>query len=361
MSSSCLRECVEDEEEEEEFTPLHKARLHEPTAVRGVGVADDIGGRPDMEDSFVFVDGFGGKRSSAFMAIYDGHGGRRCVDFVCKRLHQKLLENLTLEPPPEQEEVEKGSTLGASIPVRRRYMYATEALVNAYTQTDEAFRNELQSLEGGCTAVTCLLQYEFGGDRTIYCAHVGDSRAVLCRGRKALRLTSASDHKATDPVEVARITQKGGIVVNDRVNGMLAIARALGDFRLKRTISAQMVARAAEAREKGEELPPILGNVTDIVSNIPDVSSIVLKETLDHFLILACDGVWDVVSDQEAVDLILEVLSKLTQAQLSMAKNEQKKCPLRCGNVAQIAATALVEEALSRGSMDNVTVMIVLL
>lgn len=69
MSSSCLRECVEDEEEEEEFTPLHKARLHEPTAVRGVGVADDIGGRPDMEDSFVFVDGFGGKRSSAFMAM----------------------------------------------------------------------------------------------------------------------------------------------------------------------------------------------------------------------------------------------------------------------------------------------------
>lgn len=51
-----------------------------------------------------------------------------------------------------------------------------------------------------------------------------------------------------------------GIVVNDRVNGMLAIARALGDFRLKRTISAQMVARAAEAREKGEELPPILGS-----------------------------------------------------------------------------------------------------
>lgn len=83
-------------------------------------------------------------------------------------------------------------------------MYATEALVNAYTQTDEAFRNELQSLEGGCmathttppslflsigTAVTCLLQYEFGGDRTIYCAHVGkeSNEALLMTSRNAFR------------------------------------------------------------------------------------------------------------------------------------------------------------------------------
>ncbi|KAF4693830.1 hypothetical protein FOZ60_009968 [Perkinsus olseni] len=364
---------------DEESTSAHHrgARLHDPTSVRGVGVADDIGARPDMEDSYVFIDAFGGKSSSAFMAIYDGHGGRRCVDFVSKRLHEEVLKNLTLDPPPEppdEGEKEKpggpspwatmtfttAMSSGSTLDTRPQYVYATEALVNAYTQTDEAFRNELQSLEGGCTAVTCLVQYEFGGDRTLYCAHVGDSRAVLCRGRRALRLTSDSDHKATDPVEVARITQKGGIVVNDRVNGMLAIARALGDFQLKRTISAEMVARAAKAREEGEEMPPVFGNVTDIVSNIPDVSSIVLKEASDHFLILACDGVWDVITDQEAVDLVLEVLSKLTQAQLATPK-EGRKWPMRCGTVAQVTATALVQEALSRGSLDNVTVMIVLL
>ncbi|KAF4659956.1 hypothetical protein FOZ61_004345 [Perkinsus olseni] len=359
---------------DEESTPAHHrgARLHDPTSVRGVGVADDIGARPDMEDSYVFIDAFGGKSSSAFMAIYDGHGGRRCVDFVSKRLHEEVLKNLTLDPPPEppdEGEKEKAGgptpwatmtfttamSSGSTLDTRPQYVYATEALVNAYTQTDEAFRNELQSLEGGCTAVTCLVQYEFGGDRTLYCAHVGkgilssswavtgsgDSRAVLCRGRRALRLTSDSDHKATDPVEVARITQKGGIVVNDRVNGMLAIARALGDFQLKRTISAETVARAAKAREEGKEMPPVFGNVTDIVSNIPDVASIVLKEASDHFLILACDGVWDVITDQEAVDLALEVLSKLTQAQLATPK-EGRKWPMRCGTVAQVTATALV-------------------
>ncbi|KAF4713301.1 hypothetical protein FOZ62_004616, partial [Perkinsus olseni] len=307
---------------DEESTPAHhRARLHDPTSVRGVGVADDIGARPDMEDSYVFIDAFGGKSSSAFMAIYDGHGGRRCVDFVSKRLHEEVLKNLTLDPPPEppdEGEKEKAGgpspwatmtfttamSSGSTLDTRPQYVYATEALVNAYTQTDEAFRNELQSLEGGCTAVTCLVQYEFGGDRTLYCAHVG-------------------------------------IVVNDRVNGMLAIARALGDFQLKRTISAEMVARAAKAREEGEEMPPVFGNVTDIVSNIPDVSSIVLKEASDHFLILACDGVWDVITDQEAVDLVLEVLSKLTQAQLATPK-EGRKWPMRCGTVAQVTATALV-------------------
>eukprot|EP00971_Amphidinium_carterae_P027162 535299-Amphidinium_carterae.2 len=57
-----------------------------------VGWADDIGRRDEMEDGFVFVDCFGGKKNSAYFAIYDGHGGRQCVDYVTQHLHDNLLQ-----------------------------------------------------------------------------------------------------------------------------------------------------------------------------------------------------------------------------------------------------------------------------
>ena len=79
-----------------------------------------------------------------------------------------------------------------------------------------------------------------------------------------------SDHKATDPVEMKRVIEMGGTVYNDRVNGMLAISRALGDHQLKR---------------------PILAN--DVVSNMPDITSTELTDG-DMFVIIACDGLWDV-------------------------------------------------------------------
>merc|ERR1719230_2484535 len=104
-------------------------------------------------------------------------------------------------------------------------------------------------MTAGCTACVCLLQQERHA-RVIYTAHLGDSRAVMARGGSATRLTSMTDHKATDPLEGKRVIEAGGHIINDRVNGMLAMTRALGDHLLKM---------------------PILPN--DVVSNVPDITS----------------------------------------------------------------------------------------
>jgi len=274
-----------------------------------VGWAEDIGLREEMEDGFVFVDCFGGKKQSAYFAIYDGHGGRQCVDYITQHLHGNL-----------QSELQQGAALGTPI---------CDSIARAFSSTDmNMYRSGITS--SGCTACSCLLLLE-GNSRMLYTAHLGDARAVICRQGKAVRLTSRSDHKATDPGEIDRVMMAGGHILNERVNGMLAIARAFGDHQLKMPEQPQ-----------------------DIVSNTPDITSTELQDT-DMFLIIACDGLWDVLTDQMAVNIVLEAIRVFTQ--LAPAGDDS----VRRRPMGEIFARCLVEEALVRGTSDNVTCLVVFL
>ena len=96
--------------------------------------------------------------------------------------------------------------------------------------------------------------------RVLYTANVGDARIVLCRNGKALRLSY--DHKGSDENEGKRIAGAGGLILNNRVNGVLAVTRALGDAYMK-----------------------------DLVTGHPYTTETVIQPEMDEFLILACDGV----------------------------------------------------------------------
>lgn len=272
-------------------------------AVRAVGWAEDIGRRNEMEDGFVFVDAFGGNRTSAYFGVYDGHGGRQVVDFVTRELHESVLREM------------------------RKTNSVPDALLQAFQATDEEIvrRNIMVS---GCTACVCVLLEERHA-RVIYTAHLGDSRAVMSRGGSATRLTSMTDHKATDPLEGKRVIEAGGQIVNDRVNGMLAMTRALGDHLLKM---------------------PVLPN--DVVSNVPDITSTDLT-VQDSFVILACDGLWDVVNDQHAVELVAQGLRELAPIAPRLEAEGR--------SLAEILARMLVEEGLARGSNDNISVVVIFL
>ena len=135
--------------------------------------------------------------------------------------------------------------------------------------------------EAGCTAICAALK-----GKTLIVANAGDSRAVLCRkDGKALALSE--DHKPNNLIEHDRISKAGGWVLDGRVNGQLALSRAIGDFDFKKNQSM--------APEK------------QAVTCDPDVSVTELTKD-DEFLIIACDGIWDVVSNEEAVNFIREGL-----------------------------------------------------
>eukprot|EP00413_Alexandrium_margalefii_P000908 CAMPEP_0204514834 /NCGR_PEP_ID=MMETSP0661-20131031/2292_1 /ASSEMBLY_ACC=CAM_ASM_000606 /TAXON_ID=109239 /ORGANISM="Alexandrium margalefi, Strain AMGDE01CS-322" /LENGTH=367 /DNA_ID=CAMNT_0051520113 /DNA_START=75 /DNA_END=1178 /DNA_ORIENTATION=- len=142
----------------------------------------------------------------------------------------------------------------------------------------------------GCTAV-CILMSK----TEVVCANAGDSRAVLCRNGQAVELSH--DHKPNDAGERRRIEAAGGRVeeipvgtrVHHRVNGNLNLSRSIGDLEYKKK--------------------PELGHEKQMICSTPDIIDMPLTKD-DEFIVLACDGVWDVKSNQEVCDFVGPRLKK---------------------------------------------------
>mmetsp|Transcript_10367 Transcript_10367/g.7284 ORF Transcript_10367/g.7284 Transcript_10367/m.7284 type:complete len:206 (-) Transcript_10367:254-871(-) len=134
----------------------------------------------------------------------------------------------------------------------------------------------------GCTASTALIT-----PTHIYCANAGDSRTVLSERGKAVDLSI--DHKPELPSEKTRIYQAGAVVEEGRVNGTIAISRAIGDWEYK-----------------GRSLPP----EKMAVSAVPEIKVHQITSQAD-FLIIACDGIWDCMSSQQAVDYVNQARKKM--------------------------------------------------
>ncbi|PHJ22239.1 protein phosphatase 2c domain-containing [Cystoisospora suis] len=215
-------------------------------------------------------------------------------------------------------------------------------------------------------------------------AHVGDTRAVLVfDDAHALRLTSLTDHKASDIREVSRIERLGGFVFDERVNGCLAIGRALGDWRLK--VAGDELAAVAAGRQKSRDasgMPRLCpaeswkqSQREYVVSHIPHVCSVNLSEYLSRnsednlgergerrgavttqrvpvALVLGCDGLFDVCSDSCVGQLCTEFINSLSEAHPDMTP----------GEAGSLTARLLVDEAIQyRRSHDNVSVQVALL
>lgn len=168
-----------------------------------------------------------------------------------------------------------------------------------------------ENISGGTTALVVLII-----KNKCYIANAGDSRAVLCRDNSPYRLST--DHKADEPQEEKRIIKSGGYVTKQmnkqgkqigRVNGMLAVSRAFGDFFLEPFVIAE-----------------------------PEIKSFQLSSTQEEFLILACDGLWDVISDEEAFSTVMNNSS--------------------LPNSTELAAIALRELALTKESQDNISIVV---
>lgn len=238
-------------------------------------------GEDRMEDRSIAVEQVAGLPNTHLFAVFDGHGGQACSDFAANNFPGALFRAWTNE-----------NATPAS------------ALVHAFEDTDYTFLKATPgSEESGCTALAALVV-----DSTLYVANAGDCRCVLGK-TNGNAVDLSKDHIATDSAERARIIARGGFVsVGGRVQGRLMISRALGDRPVKKYIAST---------------PEI--TTRDIVAD-------------DDFIILASDGLWDVVSSHDAVTLVRSTV-----------------------RVPDLAAKRLALKAVELGSDDNISVIVVFL
>lgn len=217
---------------------------------------------------------------NGYFAIFDGHAGTFAADWCGKKVHI-LLEDIIRKNPnspiPElldqtftsvDQQLEKlplkNSGCTAVIAVLRwedrvpNTTSATGSTAIAPAVAKEA--SDSSRADAKDTGVESRLRENASRQRVLYTANVGDARIVLCRNGKALRLSY--DHKGSDENEGKRIAGAGGLILNNRVNGVLAVTRALGDAYMK-----------------------------DLVTGHPYTTETVIQPDIDEFLILACDGV----------------------------------------------------------------------
>jgi protein phosphatase 1L len=325
-------------------------QLNNPSAYQA-SVCTAQGFRSYMEDEFFL------SLDADFAGVFDGHGGKAVSRYLRQNLYANLqasLPVLALSPPPLPSALHnKMATTTADKKDDQEFQQqqqATKRVVRAPTVEDyeKAMRAALYKVDRevqrishwsyqGSTAVAVWIHEEKASEeqsedgeqhqpttrRTVLAANVGDSRAVLCRNDTAWDLTR--DHKPDDPGEQERIENLGGKVVwcgdTDkfgepileqgiyRVNGNLALSRAIGDRSERPHVTAEPEIITAEV---GAD---------------------------DQFILLASDGLWDVMSSHGAVEYVLSLLEG--------------------GQSRDKVATLMVEEALRRGTYDNITVVII--
>ncbi|GAX24050.1 protein phosphatase 1B [Fistulifera solaris] len=314
-------------------------------------VSEMKGYRLTMEDTHIHAVGHIPVRGASILTdhslfgVFDGHGGDFTSQFLAANFmgifsrQEELMEYLDL---PETGDKSRGDVNGLEL--------LQAALTNTFFELDEQLRplqeERTEGLRNGTLQVSVLNHDDFSSPTKhnkeeksgstavivlvtpshILCANTGDSRAILRRSGQTLPLSM--DHKPSELPERLRIHEWSGFVKGKRVNGDLSVSRAFGDFVYKDNGDplGQYTSRRLASQQK--------------VIVTPDFMVYPRNDAQDEFILLACDGVWDVVSNQQLSEFVCRMI----------ADGE-----VDLGNICE----ECLDTCLDRQSRDNMTIMLV--
>jgi len=293
-------------------------------AMLDYGVTSEQGTRKTMEDQHTALCGVSQPASPAaaekhahknipFFGVYDGHGGTHCAEFLKANLAGYVINHAEVKSDPQKA--------------------LRESVLRCEAEFMEKCR--VERIESGSTAAMAMIV-----NGKLYAANVGDSEIILSRGGQP-KVLSTKHHLAANEKEVERVKAVGGRIWHNRVGHpkfnpqlvSLAVCRAIGD-----------------AGFKLEEYTD--GKASGIIAD-PDTQECELLPQ-DEFLLIGCDGLFDVMDYAEVIGFCKEQLAVHTAAYADPAKREKMGGP-----PSKLVSEAIVNEALKRGSTDNVTVLFV--
>lgn len=225
------------------------------------------GWRNTMEDSHCCKIGLNEQlKDWSFFAVFDGHAGEAVSKYCAENLLDAILQS---------EDFKKSIAMGGEFG-EEQIALAKSGIKSGFLKLDKEMKELPELVEkkdkSGSTAVCCLVS-----PKHFYFINCGDSRAVLSRANEVM--FSTSDHKPFNVAEKERIQNAGGTVMLQRVNGSLAVSRALGDYEYKQN----------EDKTDCEQL----------VSPEPEINVIERDNATDEFIIVACDGIFDVINNED--------------------------------------------------------------
>ena len=212
--------------------------------------------RKEMEDFHYIKALLSKKLSCSYFGLFDGHSGKEVGMYLMENLHkiihQKIKENNDIENIDNLKNI----------------------VINSFEQIDQEINSKNFKNETGSTGTVLLLYKDKNSPlgKSLLCANVGDSKAYLITKKEMILITK--DHKCCDANEVKRIRDSGGIVFRERVFGTLMLTRSFGDKEMKKY--------------------GVLSTPDIFMKNI---------DTEDIFVVIASDGVWDVVEENEILKM----------------------------------------------------------
>lgn len=235
-----------------------------------------------------------------FFAVYDGHGGGKVSKFLKNNLSQYFLKKNIKYPLSDSYIIKVFNHLQKKLSIDHKDF--------AYSQGS-----------------TCLLSiiYSVNKKKYLHLINLGDCRAVMCSNDIAKCLSK--DHKPDWPDEKKRITELGGEIYFDGVDyrvASMSVSRSFGDL-----------------------------DATPYITHSPDIYKYRINSN-DKFIIMACDGLWDALTNQDAINFVLD--------RVIIEKNKNKY-EINLKDKRKNLAKSLAEYAIKKGSYDNITVIIVFL
>ena len=339
-----------------------------------------------------------------WFGVYDGHCGQECAEYVMSKLHVHTTEAWQQQGRPTYRATDNGEAAAAAAAgggggggsgsggssaaaaaVGRERAALDSVIEEGFRRTEDSFAAIAQQkdYDAGSTALVCLVhgrdppvdpqkaaakdkasgsgsggssssrRKASDGSLTLVTANLGDCRAVLCRGGEALRLSD--DHKPNRRDEKARIEKAGGYVVD--INGIHRVCTAASKAGLKlvEDDDSLFLAVSRSFGDRKLKSPSSTKTSMPLVSAVPEITSVpIIWE--DLFFVIACDGIWDVLSDQQVVNIAATTLAAADHSAAAAAGGSAAGGPAAC---CEAAAAAVVREAYNHTSLDNLTATVV--